>query len=122
MQCHVSVNTASVHTHTSLCTSIDINKHCHSVYTTLHYTALLLYCQQQQTTDPPRIWSPFGEYPGTAFTRSMGDVIAEELGVSADPEIIHRKLHSGDRYIIIASDGVFEFLTNQVKLIATLFA
>eukprot|EP00953_Heterococcus_sp_UTEX-ZZ885_P009836 5760-Heterococcus_DN1.PRE.1 len=83
--------------------------------TTLHYTALLLYCkqQQQQTTDPPRIWSPFGEYPGTAFTRSMGDVIAEELGVSADPEIIHRKLHSGDRYIIIASDGVFEFLTNQ---------
>jgi serine/threonine protein phosphatase PrpC len=45
----------------------------------------------------------------------MGDVIAEELGVSADPEIIHRKLHSGDRYIIIASDGVFEFLTNQVS-------
>jgi serine/threonine protein phosphatase PrpC len=45
----------------------------------------------------------------------MGDVIAEELGVSADPEIIHRKLHSGDRYIIIASDGVFEFLTNQVR-------
>lgn len=47
--------------------------------------------------DPPRIWSPFGEYPGTAFTRSMGDVIAEELGVSADPEIIHRKIHPGDR-------------------------
>lgn len=48
--------------------------------------------------DPPRIWSPFGEYPGTAFTRSMGDVIAEELGVSAEPEIIHRKIHPGDRY------------------------
>lgn len=47
--------------------------------------------------DPPRIWSPFGEYPGTAFTRSMGDVIAEELGVSADPEIIHRKVHPSDR-------------------------
>ncbi|CAN0423174.1 unnamed protein product, partial [Laminaria digitata] len=47
--------------------------------------------------DPPRIWSPFGEYPGTAFTRSMGDVIAEELGVSADPEIIHRKIHPSDR-------------------------
>lgn len=47
--------------------------------------------------DPPRIWSPFGEYPGTAFTRSMGDVIAEELGVSADPEIIRRKIHPLDR-------------------------
>ena len=47
--------------------------------------------------DPPRIWSPFGEYPGTAFTRSIGDVIAEELGVVADPEIIHRKIHPCDR-------------------------
>lgn len=47
--------------------------------------------------DPPRIWSPFGEYPGTAFTRSMGDVIAEELGVSADPEIIRRRIHPSDK-------------------------
>lgn len=63
--------------------------------------------------DPPRIWSPFGEYPGTAFTRSMGDVIAEELGVFAEPEIIRRKIHPLDRFLVIASDGVFEFLTNQ---------
>ncbi|CAM9579284.1 unnamed protein product [Pylaiella littoralis] len=63
--------------------------------------------------DPPRIWSPFGEYPGTAFTRSMGDVIAEELGVSADPEIIRRRIHPSDKFLVIASDGVFEFLTNQ---------
>lgn len=47
--------------------------------------------------DPPRIWSPFGEYPGTAFTRSMGDVIAEELGVTADPEIIRRRIHPHDK-------------------------
>ena len=33
--------------------------------------------------DPPRIWSKYGEYPGTAFTRSLGDSIAEELGVYA---------------------------------------
>ncbi|CAN0507200.1 unnamed protein product, partial [Ectocarpus sp. 8 AP-2014] len=63
--------------------------------------------------DPPRIWSPFGEYPGTAFTRSMGDVIAEELGVTADPEIIRRRIHPDDKFLVIASDGVFEFLTNQ---------
>ncbi|KAG5182546.1 phosphatase 2C-like domain-containing protein, partial [Tribonema minus] len=63
--------------------------------------------------DPPRIWSPFGEYPGTAFTRSMGDVIAEELGVYAEPEVIHRRLQAGDKFVVVASDGVFEFLTNQ---------
>ena len=38
--------------------------------------------------DPPRIWSPDGPYPGTAFTRSIGDSVAESLGVVAEPEIL----------------------------------
>lgn len=63
--------------------------------------------------DPPRVWSPHGEYPGTAFTRSIGDSIAEELGVTAEPEIITRELSDDDKIIVLASDGVFEFLTNQ---------
>jgi len=64
--------------------------------------------------DPPRIWHPRDNYPGTAFTRSLGDAIAETLGVVAEPEILDRELFESDRYIIIASDGVFEFLTNQM--------
>ena len=63
--------------------------------------------------DPPRIWSPHGEYPGTAFTRSIGDSYAEELGVFAEPEIITRDVQATDKIIVVASDGVFEFLTNQ---------
>ena len=63
--------------------------------------------------DPPRIWSPNGEYPGTAFTRSLGDRVAEELGVVAEPEMLTMTLSPHDRYVVIASDGVFEFLTNQ---------
>jgi len=63
--------------------------------------------------DPPRIWSPHGDYPGTAFTRSLGDAIAEELGVFSEPEMITRTIDKNDRMIVIASDGVFEFLTNQ---------
>ncbi|RQM19999.1 hypothetical protein B5M09_002096 [Aphanomyces astaci] len=63
--------------------------------------------------DPPRVWSPTGNFPGTAFTRSIGDEIAESLGVFATPEIASLQLTSNDRYVIIASDGVFEFLTNQ---------
>lgn len=38
--------------------------------------------------DPPRVWSPNGDYPGTAFTRSLGDQVAEALGVYAEPEIL----------------------------------
>uniref|UniRef100_A0A6U4GZ25 protein-serine/threonine phosphatase n=1 Tax=Phaeomonas parva TaxID=124430 RepID=A0A6U4GZ25_9STRA len=63
--------------------------------------------------DPPRVWSPFGDYPGTAFTRSLGDSLAEELGVFAEPEILTREIHPHDKFMVIASDGIFEFLTNQ---------
>lgn len=63
--------------------------------------------------DPPRVWSPHGEYPGTAFTRSLGDAIAEELGVYAEPEMVTREITEDDKIIVLASDGVFEFLTNQ---------
>lgn len=63
--------------------------------------------------DPPRVWSPNGDYPGTAFTRSLGDSMAEALGVYAEPEMITREIKPDDRMIIIASDGIFEFLTNQ---------
>ena len=54
-----------------------------------------------------------GAYPGTAFTRSFGDMYAEELGVYAEPEIMIRDIEPEDLYIVIASDGVFEFMTNQ---------
>lgn len=63
--------------------------------------------------DPPRIWSPYGAFPGTAFTRSIGDEIAETLGVIAVPEITSLQLTEDDRFAVIASDGVFEFLTSQ---------
>ena len=63
--------------------------------------------------DPPRVWSPNGDYPGTAFTRSLGDNMAEALGVYAEPEMLTREFKPEDRMIIIASDGIFEFLTNQ---------
>ena len=63
--------------------------------------------------DPPRVWHPTMDYPGTAFTRSLGDALAEALGVIAEPEMVTRELEEGDEIIVLASDGVFEFLTNQ---------
>jgi serine/threonine protein phosphatase PrpC/CRP-like cAMP-binding protein len=63
--------------------------------------------------DPPRVWSPNGDYPGTAFTRSLGDAMAEDLGVYAEPEMITREIKPEDRVIVVASDGIYEFLTNQ---------
>ncbi|KAM7509556.1 hypothetical protein LguiA_020009 [Lonicera macranthoides] len=63
--------------------------------------------------DPPRLWVPNGMYPGTAFTRSIGDSIAETIGVVANPEIVVLELTPDHPFFVIASDGVFEFLSSQ---------
>ena len=52
-------------------------------------------------------------YPGTAFTRSIGDAVAERIGVTALPEVDTFTLGAGSRFAVIASDGVFEFLPSQ---------
>ena len=63
--------------------------------------------------DPPRVWDSSLERPGCAFTRSLGDHVAEMVGVFAEPEILTWKLSKNDKFAVIASDGVFEFLTSQ---------
>ena len=47
------------------------------------------------------------------MTRSFGDKIGVQAGVTADPEYIEMDLTSEDKFIVIASDGVFEYMENQ---------
>ncbi|CAA7405985.1 unnamed protein product [Spirodela intermedia] len=63
--------------------------------------------------DPPRLWVQDGMYPGTAFTRSVGDAIAEKIGVTAEPEVLAAKITPDHMFFVVASDGVFEFLSSQ---------
>lgn len=63
--------------------------------------------------DPPRLWLPNKGCPGVAFTRSLGDEMAESIGCVPNPEILRRTVSSQDKFMVIASDGVFEFLSSQ---------
>ncbi|KAJ4791708.1 hypothetical protein LUZ62_042954 [Rhynchospora pubera] len=63
--------------------------------------------------DPPRLWVRDGMYPGTAFTRSVGDLTAEGIGVVADPEVRAIRISPSHIFFALASDGVFEFLSSQ---------
>jgi len=63
--------------------------------------------------DPPLLWVPNTLYPGTAFTRSIGDMLAERIGVVATPEVLVQELGADDRFIVLATDGVWEFLSSQ---------
>ncbi|KAI4345526.1 hypothetical protein L6164_012640 [Bauhinia variegata] len=69
--------------------------------------------EESQGGDPPRLWVPNGMYPGTAFTRSLGDSLAETIGVIAVPEVSIVQLTPNHSFFIVASDGVFEFLSSQ---------
>lgn len=46
------------------------------------------------------------------MTRSIGDLVAASVGVSWEPEVTKYKISTNDRFMIIASDGVWEFLEN----------
>ncbi|KAH8098252.1 protein serine/threonine phosphatase [Aureococcus anophagefferens] len=50
------------------------------------------------------------------FSRSIGDYTAETVGCIATPEISETAVGEDDVVVVIASDGVWEFLTNQVVL------
>ncbi|KAK8684600.1 hypothetical protein V6N13_040622 [Hibiscus sabdariffa] len=69
--------------------------------------------EESQGGDPPRLWVPNEMYPGTAFTRSVGDSTAETIGVIAVPEIKVVRLTPNHLFFVVASDGVFEFLPSQ---------
>ena len=47
------------------------------------------------------------------MSRAFGDTTARQVGVNAIPEIKMVELAQDDKIIVIASDGVWEFLENQ---------
>ncbi|EGR31750.1 protein phosphatase 2c, putative, partial [Ichthyophthirius multifiliis] len=53
------------------------------------------------------------DIPGLAMSRSFGDLIAAQCGVICEPDIKILDIQCEDKFIVIASDGVWEFLNNR---------
>jgi serine/threonine protein phosphatase PrpC len=47
------------------------------------------------------------------MSRSIGDFVAHSAGVIADPEVMRFVLNQDHKFIVVASDGVWEFLSNE---------
>ena len=62
---------------------------------------------------PYRVWAKEGGYPGLAMSRSIGDLIGKKLGVIPNPGILEYDLNESVKYIVVASDGIWEFLSNE---------
>ena len=67
----------------------DGNDHCHRVYVS-------------------------GErYPGINMSRSLGDIVASEVGLSNKPDVSCRQISSDMKFLVMGSDGVWEFMPNE---------
>jgi serine/threonine protein phosphatase PrpC len=62
---------------------------------------------------PERVWLKEEDVPGLAMSRSFGDEIAHTVGVITEPEINEYLFAEEDKFIIIASDGLWEFISSD---------
>jgi serine/threonine protein phosphatase PrpC len=62
---------------------------------------------------PKRVWIKNEDIPGLAMTRAFGDAVSMLAGVNAEAEILEYEMTRNDKVIIIASDGVWEFMENE---------
>ena len=62
---------------------------------------------------PDRVWLQGGDLPGLAMSRSFGDEVAHLVGVITEPEIVEYYFSKEDKFIILGSDGLWEFINSQ---------
>ena len=61
-----------------------------------------------------RVWlDPGFSQIGLAMGRSLGDYAVKTVGVIAEPVVSRHELQPNDEFMIIATDGVWEFLSSQ---------
>lgn len=65
-----------------------------------------------QKCGPYRVFKPSSTVPGVNFSRSLGDQVIHKYGVSSQVQLVVERRTRQDRFIVVASDGIFEFLTN----------
>ena len=70
------------------------------------------YEEDGEKSGPFRVWAKGQVYPGIAMSRSIGDFVASTLGVIPEPVFIEETIDKDTKFIIIGSDGIWEFLTS----------
>ncbi|KAK9734318.1 hypothetical protein RND81_04G131400 [Saponaria officinalis] len=68
-----------------------------------------------------RLWLPDEDSPGLAMTRAFGDFCLKDYGLISVPQVSCRKLSHQDEFVVLATDGVWDVLTNfeVVKIVSS---
>ncbi|XP_004305101.1 PREDICTED: probable protein phosphatase 2C 65 [Fragaria vesca subsp. vesca] len=68
-----------------------------------------------------RIWMPDEDCPGLAMARAFGDFCLKDYGLISIPEVCYKTITSDDEFVVLATDGVWDALSNAnvVKIVAS---
>uniref|UniRef100_A0A0D3HHA2 protein-serine/threonine phosphatase n=1 Tax=Oryza barthii TaxID=65489 RepID=A0A0D3HHA2_9ORYZ len=71
--------------------------------------------------DVPRMWLPDQDAPGLAMARAFGDFCLKSHGLICTPEVYYRKLSAKDDFLVLATDGIWDVLSNKevIKIVSS---
>ncbi|XP_073305300.1 probable protein phosphatase 2C 33 [Primulina huaijiensis] len=67
----------------------------------------------QDEPEVSRVWLPNNDSPGLAMARAFGDFCLKDFGLISVPEIFYRRITDKDEFIVLATDGIWDVLSNQ---------
>ncbi|CAN6469643.1 unnamed protein product [Victoria cruziana] len=75
----------------------------------------------EEEPDVHRLWLPDENCPGLAMARAFGDFCLKDFGLISVPEIFYRRLTHKDEFVVLATDGVWDVLSNAevVKIVSS---
>ena len=59
---------------------------------------------------PNRVYVKNKTYPGLSLSRSIGDLIGEEVGIISEPDIKIKNIDSTCKYLVMGSDGLWDMV------------
>jgi serine/threonine protein phosphatase PrpC len=62
---------------------------------------------------PYYVWKNYSNIPGLKITRSIGNTIAQDIGIINTPHIAQHKLGIHDEFLILASEGIWSVMKSQ---------
>ncbi|KAG1331563.1 putative protein phosphatase 2C 33 [Cocos nucifera] len=67
----------------------------------------------QDEPEVARVWLPNSNSPGLAMARAFGDFCLKDFGLISVPEVSYWHITERDEFIVLATDGVWDVLSNK---------
>uniref|UniRef100_A0A2N9GLM7 PPM-type phosphatase domain-containing protein n=1 Tax=Fagus sylvatica TaxID=28930 RepID=A0A2N9GLM7_FAGSY len=67
----------------------------------------------QNEPEVARVWMPNMNSPGLAMARAFGDFCLKDFGLISVPEISYHRLTDKDEFVVLATDGIWDVLSNK---------